>query len=447
MSLVSFNTLRAQPLSLAAALALLLSSPGYAGTSGTTAYDDPVTTTRAPAIIDARTLAGWADEEKVNAPFGAADRVVVVTVTTRDAFTSPTKKHIPGSVLLDYGAELTMTREEGLGPAGTMMLAGPQMDALIKRLGIDDRTTIVFTFPRASTDHDMYQQSVAFWTFRYWGFARERLKILNGGDDAWEVAGKALTDAVVSVPASTYSLAGNRAIRAGIRYSIGEILSLVDSMNRDQAQRGASQMLDVRGFDTSPYLANTLRGSGGTQFVADRVNGESGRNRLYPDRETLLARMASLAVMDGAAGAFLSPVKKTVVMCRSSTSASPTFVLFDAVLGVPDGDIGMYDGSSSQWNNYSVASLRARGATEAQANAWAFDVVTPGTALPRSVGPLPAPVAGDSPFMAGLFVYLPTQPEVNQIEATDSKYMSTVGGATAPLDKRLVQPRSRNHAR
>ena len=440
MSRGPLNTRRAQPYLLAAALMAMAGSWGCSGEAGTTGYDNPVSTTLSPPIIDARTLITWADEGKINAPFGTADRVVLVSVTTRANFTSPTKKHIPDSVMLDYSAELTMTREEGLGPSGTMMLAGPQMDALVKRLGIDDHTTIVLTVPKATTDSELYQMSVAYWTFRYWGFARSRVKILNGGDDAWEVAGQALTDAIVSVPPSTYNLTTNKTVKAALRYSVGEILSLADSVNQNPAQRAGLQMLDVRGFTTSPYLANTFRGSGGYQFVLDRVNGESGRNRLYPSKETLMARLSSLPVMDGVTPAFMSPTKKTVVMCGTSTSASPTFVLFDAVLEVPEGDIALYDGSSSQWNNYSFAKIRAAGATEAQANAWAFDAVTPGTALFRAVGTLPLPVAGENPFVPGNFIYQPGQTEVNQIEVNDSKHMSTTGGGTTPTTPGSPKP-------
>lgn len=440
MSSGSLNPLRARSHPLATALIALALASGCAGTAGTTGYDNPVSSTLTPAIIDAKTLINWADEGKINAPFGTADRVVVVSVTTRANFTSPTKKHIPDSVLLDYTAELTMTREEGLGPAGTMMLAGAQMDALVKRLGIDEHTTIVLTVPKATSDGDMYQLSVAFWTFRYWGFARSRVKILNGGDDAWEVAGQALTDAIVSVPPSSYDLTGNKTVKASLRYSVGEMLALIDSINLNPNLKAGQQLLDVRGLTTSPYLANTFRGNGGYQFITDRVNGESGRNRLYPDRATLMSRMAASAVMDGVTPAFMSPGKKTVVMCGSSTSASPSFVLFDAVLEVPEGDIAMYDGSSSQWNNYGVAKIRAAGATESQANAWAFDAMTSGTALPRAVGTLPLPVAGENPFMPGYFLFLPGQSEVNQIEVNDSKFISGAGGGTAPAPTGTPKP-------
>jgi 3-mercaptopyruvate sulfurtransferase SseA len=420
-----------------AALALALTSWGCGGAAGTTGYTNPITSTQTGgAIIDAATLAKWTDEGKVNAPLGTADRIVVVSVATAANFTSATKKHIPDAVLLDYPNELTMTREEGLGPAGTMMLSGPRMEALVRKLGIDGSTTIVLTIPRGSTDSDAYQQSVAYWTFRYWGFARDRVKMLNGGDDAWDVAGRPLTDAVIVPTASTYSLTGNKVVKDMLRTSVGEMLAFVDSVNKDRSVLNTWQALDIRGFTTSPYIANAYRGSGGFQFVTDRVAGEAARNRLYPDRATLTSRMAASPVLDGTANALLSPTKKMLVMCGSSTSASPTFVLFDAVLAVPEGDITMYDGSSSQWNNYSFAKIKAAGATDAQAAAWAFDSATPGTSALRSVGTLPSAVPGENPFVPGNFVYSPSQSEVNQIEAADKAFMAATsgggGGGTTP---------------
>ena len=106
-------------------------------------------------------------------------------------------------------------------------------------------------------------------------------------------------------------------------------------------------------------------------------------------------------------------------MCGTFDQRSPIFVLFDAVLEVPEGDVAMYDGSSSQWNNYSFARIRAAGATESQANTWAFDVFTPGTRLPAAVGTLPRPVPGENPFVPGNFVFSPARTEANQIEAAD----------------------------
>jgi 3-mercaptopyruvate sulfurtransferase SseA len=410
---------------LAVLAAAALGAWGCGGSAGTTSYANPITSTStASAIIDAATLAKWMDEGKVNAPFGTADRVVIVSVASQANFTSTTKKHIAEAVLLDYPNELTMTREEGLGPAGVMMLSGPRMDALVQKLGIDGSTTVVLTIPRGSSDSETYQLSVAFWTFRYWGFARERIKILNGGDDAWDAAGQPLSDAVLVPTPSAYSVTANKVLKDQMRMSVGEMITFVDSVNRDRSVLNTWQMLDVRGFATSPYVANAYRGSGGFQFLTDRVKGESTRNRLYPDRQTLVARMSSSPVLDGATQTFLNPSKKMLVMCGTSTSASPTFVLFDAVLGVAEGDVTVYDGSSSQWNNYSVAKITAAGATSAQAGTWAFDSGS------RSVGTLPAAVPGENPFVPGNFLYSPSQPEANQTETADKAYMANTGGSS-----------------
>ncbi len=421
---------RIVPFALIGALAAVaLGAWACGGSAGTTGYTDPFTTTKTgSAIIDAATLGQWTDEGKVNAPLGTAGRVVVVSVSTVANFTSTTKKHIPDAFNLDYPNELTMTREEGLGPATVMVLSGPRMDALVQRLGIDAATTVVLTIPRGSSDSDTYQLSVAYFTFRYWGFSRDRVKILNGGDDAWDAAGRPLTDAILVPTASTYSVTAHKVLKDTLRYSVGEMLTFVDSVNRDRSLLNTWQMLDVRGFATTPYVANAYRGNGGYQFITDRVNGEATRNRLYPDAATLTSRMAASPVLDGAAQAFVSPSRKMLVMCGSSTSASPTFVLFDAVLGVPEGDIAMYDGSSSQWNQYSVAKIQAAGASGTQAATWAFDATTPGTSTPRAVGTLPAAVPGENPFVPGSFVYSPAQSEANQIESADKAYMAKTSG-------------------
>jgi thiosulfate/3-mercaptopyruvate sulfurtransferase len=404
------------------------------------AADAAVTTTKAPAVIDAVTLKAWVDQGKLNAPSGNPDRVVVVSLASFAAYSTATRGHIPGAVLMETSTDLTDTREEGLGAVSSMMLTSSHLDTVVKKFGIDGNTTIVLTIPRKSSDLEAYQQSVAYFTYRYWGFARNRIKILNGGDDAWDFAGYPLaTHARTVVTPSSYSVKSNGRLKDVVRYSISETLLLVDAINKDPGLLATWQMLDARGLATTPYVSNALRAkdpigsSHGMMFLTDRVNGEAARNRLYPDKATLLTRMATNPVVNGSANEFLSPDKKTLVMCGSSTSASPTFVLFDAVLGVPEGNIMMYDGSSGQWGNYGAARLTASalagGATAQQAAdfaaAWAFDAVTPGTAATRSTG---GALTGTGALLP--YLYLPTQPEMNQVEEADRAFMAPASPGT-----------------
>ena len=365
------NSRRTAPLAAIGALtALALATWSCGGSAGTTGYSNPITTTKTDsAIIDAATLAKWTDEGKVNAPLGTADRVVVVSVASLANFTSTTKKHIPDAVLLDYANELTMTREEGLGPRGTLMLSGPRMDALVQKLGIDGSTTVVLTIPRGSSDGDALPAVGGLLDVPLLGLLarpredpeRRRRRLGRGGPAADRTR--------LLVPtASTYTVSGNKVLKDVLRTSVGEMLD-VRGLGEPGPQR-PQHLADARRAGLRhhrPTSPTPTAAAAASSSSTDRVNGEATRNRLYPDRTTLVSRMAASPVLDGTAQTFLSPGKKMLVMCGTSTSASPTFVLFDAVLGVPEGDITMYDGSSSQWNNYSVARIRQAGATAAQA--------------------------------------------------------------------------------
>jgi 3-mercaptopyruvate sulfurtransferase SseA len=399
------------------------------GGSGTSSYDDPsATTINSPAIITAATLKQWVDGGLLNAAFGGRDRVVVVSVSSTADWTA--KGHIPGAVRLDT-TEIATNRIEGLAIAGSMMPSGPMMDVFVQRLGIDANTTIVITIPKCVTsgsNGNFFQQSVAFWDFRYWGFARNRLKILNGGDDAWDVAGLALsTDPTDKFTASTYSVSNNPALKNVVRLSLSEIIARVDALIATPALKSQWQMVETLGTTVTPYMTNAFR-SVATQFLT-RLNGDATKNWVYPDQATLIARLATIPVDDSGAAAFVSPTKNTICMCQTSTSASPTFVLFDAVLNVPEGNIAMYDGSKSQWSVYSLARLTAAfpNATTAQKNAWAFDVAGAGI---RAQGALPA--STDLSIWVGAPVLPPSDPAMNQIESADKAYIAPAAATTSP---------------
>jgi len=407
-------------------------------------YDTPVTIQAATTantsgpIIDATTLKQWADQGKLNAPLGSTDRVVVLSVTTLANYTTVTKKHIPGALLMDSATDLYFSRQEGLAVAGSMMPSGANMDTVTKKLGIDNFTTIVLTIPKGSTDSQIYPQSVAFWVYRYWGFDRNRVKILNGGDDAWDLAGLPLVKTQYTPTPTTYSVAQNKALKDMVRYSFGEMLGLVDSINNNSAQLDGWQMLDVRGATVSPFMSNAKRGTPFQFFT--RLNNDPARNWQYPDRETLLTRLSSIPVNNpDLTTSYLSPAKKTVVMCGSSISASPSFVLFDAVLGVSEGNIAMYDGSSGQWTAYKQATVTAAGATADQAALWAFDALTPGTALYRATngtsGVQPTGLTGTMTVIPSTYTFSPFSVDMNQIENADKAYIiktpsTTTGGGT-----------------
>lgn len=421
---------------------------GGSGSTGSGSYPDPTpTTTKSAAVIDASTLMAWINEGKLNAPMaakasvdGAAvkssailDRVVVVSPSTTTDWT--TKGHIPGAVR--WGTDETaMSRVEGLALAANMMPNGPMMDGIIQRLGIDGNTTIVISLPKNSS---LYGQSLIYWDLRYWGFPRERVKILNGGDDAWEAAGYALsTDATEKYTASTYSVKNNAALNESFRYSIGDMITKTNAIIDNAALKDEWQLLEVRGATTTPYITNALRQPSAVMFLT-RLNGDATKNYVYPDKATLISRMATLPVKDGTTDVYVSPTKKTIAMCGYSTSASPSFVLFDAILEVPAGNIALYDGSAGQWNNYSTGYLSAKytTATPTQISLWSFNdpAITRSQLAAGTTWPIGTKDAkgnditisiwtADSPALS------PSHPDMNQILKEDKAYMTPTGSST-----------------
>ena len=150
--------------------------------------------------------------------------------------------------------------------------------------------------------------SVAYWTFRYWGFSRDRVKILNGGDDAWDVAGRPLTDALLVPTPSTYSVTENKVLKDVLRV-VGRRDAGATSTPSTRTAACSTPGSCSRCAASPPRPTSRTPTGRPTpnQFVTDRVNGEAARNRLYPDRTTLVSRMAASPVLDGAAQTFLSP--------------------------------------------------------------------------------------------------------------------------------------------
>ena len=408
-------------------MSTMLTLWGCGGGGGTSSYSQSVTTTSAPAIIDAATLKKWIDEGKLNAPFGTKDRVVVVSPSTTADWTN--KGHIPGAVRWDP-TELAMTRIEGLASATNMMPTGAFMDSVIQRLGIDGNTTIVISLPKSSTIHN---QSLVFWDLRYWGFAKNRIKILNGGDDAWDVAGYSLsTDAIAAYTSSNYSVKQNGKLASGVRYSITDMIAKIDAFIADSSQLNTWQIIDVRGTSYPSYITGALRQTSSTQFMVN-VNGDTTKNFMYPTKDVLINKFQTLPVNNGATTTFIDPTKKTICYCNASSSASPTFVLFDAVLGVADGYIQMYDGSASQFSLYSQQNIEKAfpNSTQAQRVAWSFnnDNSTAQSNLNRAQG-ISSTEATDVSLFTVAPVLLPSDAHMNQILIEDSSYMTPTSTST-----------------
>ncbi|MHB8122895.1 MAG: selenite/tellurite reduction operon rhodanese-like protein ExtH [Desulfuromonadaceae bacterium] len=399
----------------------------------------PLATRTATALIDAATLKGWVDAGLVNSKNG--EKVVILDITKSKDFYD--RGHIPGAIYVDP-AEIVQTRIEGVAASSAMVADGSRMDALIQRSGIDRNTTVVFT---ASSFDPVYNATRAYATFRYWGFPKERLKVLDGWDHGWKAV-YTLTSATPTITPSKYAVAlhGKNRVQAGLRVSLGEMIAAVK--NYDATKH---VIVDTRSITASGAYAGTPGTSlgvfspnaGTPEVTADYTVFEGhmkhakalvytslynmgNANRFFPADDGTATSLKSRFAEVG-----MNATKTAYVYCRTGYIASSEFFVLDGILGW---NAVWYDGSWSQWGQMST--LAANGGKLPASAVWATDVPelselvvynfgktvnisdNPATLTLNYIEALPV-----DPISARLFT-MTDDPRANQIENEDAAYKS-----------------------
>ena len=207
---------------VALSLCLLLVSL-IVNSCGTTSYDTPITPRTSATLIAPETLKTWVDSGIVNST--GYDKVIILDVTSLATYTAG---HIPGAQFVNSN-DIAQTRMEGPATDVTMVLDGTHIDALVQKYGIDKNTTIVFTSGAASPGaSSVLTATRSYWIFRYWGFSKEKLKVLDGINFAWKALyGLTPGDPPVPVP-STYSVKNNVQLRTDLRSSLAEMIQVAE---------------------------------------------------------------------------------------------------------------------------------------------------------------------------------------------------------------------------
>src|SRR3954470_8341271 len=99
--------------------------------------------------------------------------------------------HIPGALKIDWHSDLNDSLQRDY-------ISREQFQALVRRLGIERDTTVVFY-----GDKNNWWATYALWVFQLFGFTST--KILDGGRAKWEAEGREMTTDVPNVAPSTYS--------------------------------------------------------------------------------------------------------------------------------------------------------------------------------------------------------------------------------------------------
>ncbi|WP_136515278.1 selenite/tellurite reduction operon rhodanese-like protein ExtH [Geomonas edaphica] len=435
---------------------------------GHTSYDTPaekVVTTKTPtALITAADLDGWIKAGLVNKQ-GGYDRVVILDVSNNETDTSNkyyTVGHIPGAQLISAGSAAFMDNTRAEGPfnvTGSMVCTGATIDALIQGAGIDENTTIVITNNATNT----VNVARAYTTLRYWGFPKNRLKVLQGGNAEWVTAGYALTKSVPTITRSSFGVAqnGTTKVNTDMRVSLPEMIAYVqgivagnaDNVTLIDTVRGSSNPtatissttdLLVSGNAFTPF-DGAIKGS----FSYGAPAMVSPANTLYfKDAETIKADLANALGTNGVAkldAAGRDATKTFISFCRAGNYASVGFFALDGIAYYNDPNVTVkwYDGSYGQWNLCASSDHTAVDTTGATVNAGGklavgsiWDTTSLMDNLTWNVGR--TTVVNNVTvqrqivnYASRVYTVEPSFADGNQIEAADLAYRSTVTRATS----------------
>ncbi|GAA3094603.1 thiosulfate/3-mercaptopyruvate sulfurtransferase [Kribbella aluminosa] len=235
--------------------------------------------------------------------------------------------HLPGAYFVDLDTELAGPP----GPGRHPLPDATTVTAIFHRLGITSADTPVVVYDAATS----MSAARAWWTFRYFGLTNVR--VLNGGQAAWQAAGEKLTTEVPPASAGTGSAgAAGGAVPVGFVATPGH-LPVLDAEGAAAAV-GRGILLDARAPERYAGEVEPMDPVAG--HIPGAVNAPTGANvnesgHFLPPAE-LRARFSALGVTDGT---------EVAVYCGSGVTAAHEALALESA-GIP---ATVYIGSWSEW--------------------------------------------------------------------------------------------------
>jgi thiosulfate/3-mercaptopyruvate sulfurtransferase len=233
--------------------------------------------------------------------------------------------HIPGALKIDWHNDLN-------DPVVRDYIDRGQFQALVRRLGIDERTTVVFY-----GDRNNWWATYALWVFQLFGFPNAR--ILDGGRAKWEAEERPMTTEVPVVKPTRYEAperddASIRAFMPDVREHL----------------RGRGRLVDVR--SPEEYTGQKLHMPDYPQEGAMRGGHIPGARSVPWSRAanadgTFRSAEELRAIYEGEAG--LRKSDDVIAYCRIGERSSHTWFVLRYLLGYDR--VRNYDGSWTEWGN------------------------------------------------------------------------------------------------
>jgi 3-mercaptopyruvate sulfurtransferase SseA len=219
---MNFIRIRKNRLSLILISIMLLSISLYLYSCGGGFSDPKVEATSTSVLIAPQTLNAWVTNGYGTDGHGF-NKIVILDGANETGTTSYTGSgHVPGAFRVDPAADLNATRSDGVSDIINEVATKSQVDDIIHRTGIDNKTVVVIT------GDSLFNLSTIYVTLRYWGFPKERLKVLSGTNKVYSDAGFTLETTVPPAPpASTYSVC-QLTQDTSVRASFSDMINLAE---------------------------------------------------------------------------------------------------------------------------------------------------------------------------------------------------------------------------
>ena len=233
--------------------------------------------------------------------------------------------HIPGALKIDWHADLN-------DPVLRDYIGREDFQKLVRRLGIDERTTVVFY-----GDKNNWWATYALWVFQLFGFMNT--KILDGGRAKWESEGLPMTTDVRTVTPSTYTAKERddthiRAFMPDVRAHVQAKGKLIDVRSPDEFTGKRLHMPDYP-------QEGAMRGGhipGARSVPWARAANADGTFRSAAELRAIYESEAGLRKEDD-----------VVAYCRIGERSSHTWFVLTYLLGYDR--VRNYDGSWTEWGN------------------------------------------------------------------------------------------------
>ncbi len=261
------------------------------------------------ALVDTDWLAGHLDDPNV--------RIIEVDEDT----SAYDKGHIPGAVGWNWFKDLhDPLRRDYVSQAGA--------SALLQKAGVGPDTTVVLY-----SGNNNWFAAYAYWLLRYLGF--DRVQLLNGGRQKWELESRELVPDAPSFPATDFEIGGStredlRALRDDVLSKVGKT-SFVDVRSPEEyrGEKLAPDHLPQEQAQVPGHIPGALN------ITWSKAAAEDGTFRSADELKVLYE------------GEGLTSEEEVIAYCRIGERSSHTWFVLRELLGYQN--VKNYDGS---WTEY-----------------------------------------------------------------------------------------------